>query len=176
MRDELAVLARYNRWMNQRIYAVSATLPEAEIMRDRGAFFGSIFATLNHIMVADLLWLHRFARADDSDHELDPVRAMIEPTLLDQPLQGSLAELATQREMIDATIQKWIAKLSDERLVAPISYSNTKGIAFTRRLSFLLTHFFNHQTHHRGQATTLLNQAGVEVGVTDLALMLAEPE
>ncbi|MEO6075715.1 MAG: DinB family protein [Dokdonella sp.] len=176
MRDELSVLARYNRWMNHRIYAVSATLPEAEIMQDRGAFFGSIFETLNHIMVADLLWLHRFARADESDRELDPIRAMIEPTQLDQPLQNSLADLAKQREIIDTTIQKWIAKLSEERLVAAISYRNTKGIAFTRRLSFLLIHFFNHQTHHRGQATTLLNQAGVDVGVTDLALMLAEPE
>ncbi len=176
MRDELAVLARYNRWMNQRIYAISATVPEAEIMRDRGAFFGSIFATLNHIMVADLLWLHRFARADESDRGLDPIRTMIEPTKLDQPLQGSLAELATQREVIDTTIQKWIAKLGEERLIASINYTNTRGVAFTRRLSFLLTHFFNHQTHHRGQATTLLNQAGVEVGVTDLALMLAEPE
>ena len=176
MRDELAVLARYNRWMNERIYAVSATLPEQEIMRDRGAYFGSIFATLNHIMVADLLWLHRFARADESDRKLDPIRAMIEPTKLDQPIQLSLAELATQREVIDLTVQRWIAGLSEERLIAPINYKNTSGVAFTRRLSFLLTHFFNHQTHHRGQATTLLNQAGVEVGVTDLALMLAEPE
>lgn len=176
MRDELIVLARYNRWMNQRIYAVSATLPEAEIMGHRGAFFGSIFATLNHIMVADLLWLHRFARADESDRELDPIRAMVEPTRLDQQLHGSLQELAAQREVIDTTIQRWIAGLQEQRLIAPINYRNTSGIAFTRRLSFLLTHFFNHQTHHRGQATTLLNQAGIEVGVTDLALMLAEPE
>lgn len=176
MRDELVVLARYNRWMNQRIYAVSASLPVAEIMRDRGAFFGSIFATLNHIMVADLLWLHRFARADESDHELDPIRAMIEPTKLDQTLHDSLAELAKQREVIDTTIQKWIAHLAEQRLVASINYTNTSGVAFTRRLSFLLTHFFNHQTHHRGQTTTLLNQAGVAVGVTDLALMLAVPE
>lgn len=176
MRDELAVLARYNRWMNQRIYAVAASLPDAEIMRDRGAFFGSIFATLNHIMVADLLWLHRFARADEPDRLLDPIRAMIEPTQLDQPLHGSLAELVRQREAIDTAIQNWIATLAEERLIAPITYTNTKGIAFTRRLSFLLTHVFNHQAHHRGQATTLLNQAGAEVGVTDLALMLAEPE
>ncbi|MFZ2235639.1 MAG: DinB family protein [Dokdonella sp.] len=176
MRDELGVLARYNRWMNDRIYTVAATLPEAEFMRDRGAFFGSIFATLNHIMVADLLWLHRFARADEGDRALDPIRAMVEPTQLDQQLHGSLAELAKRREMIDTTIQRWIAGLAEERLMASINYTNTSGVAFTRRLSFLLTHFFNHQTHHRGQVTTLLNQAGVEVGVTDLALMLAEPE
>lgn len=176
MRDELAVLARYNRWMNQRIYAVSARLPETEIMRDRGAFFGSIFATLTHIMVADLLWLHRFARADEADRLLDPIRAMVEPTQLDQSLHGSLAELSTQREAIDMAIQGWIATLAEERLIAPITYTNIKGVAFTRRLSFLLIHVFNHQTHHRGQVTTLLHQAGAEVGVTDLALMLAEPE
>ena len=176
MRDELAVLARYNRWMNERVYAVAASLPEAELMRDRGAFFGSVFATLNHIMVADLLWLHRFARADESDRVLDPIRAMTEPTQLDQEFHGTLAELASQREAIDMVIQRWIASLSEARLVAPITYTNIKGVAFTRRLSFLLTHVFNHQTHHRGQVTTLLHQAGAGVGVTDLALMLAEPE
>lgn len=176
MRDELAVLARYNRWMNERVYAVAAGLPEGELVRDRGAFFGSVFATLNHIMVADLLWLHRFARADESDRLLDPVRAMVEPTQLDQHLHESLAELASQRKAIDTAIQCWIASLSEVRLIAPITYTNIKGVAFTRRLSFLLTHVFNHQTHHRGQVTTLLHQAGAEVGVTDLALMLAEPE
>lgn len=88
MRHELAVRARYTRWMNQRIYAVSATVPEAEIMQDRGAFFGAIFATLNHIVLADLLWMERFARADASDRELDPIRAMVEPTQLDQPMQS----------------------------------------------------------------------------------------
>lgn len=176
MRDDLVVLARYNRWMNKRLYSVAASLPVEEVMRDRGAFFGSIFATLNHIMVADLLWLHRFARADDSDHEIDPIRAMTQPTQLDQPLHGSLAALAVQRELIDSIIQRWIASLAEARLAAPITYTNIQGAAFTRRLSFLLIHFFNHQTHHRGQVTTLLSQAGVDVGVTDLALMLAEPE
>ncbi|MEO7917634.1 MAG: DinB family protein [Dokdonella sp.] len=176
MRDELALLARYNRWMNRRTYAAAAKLSSDEIKRDRGAFFGSVFGTLNHIMVADLLWLHRFARARPDDPELDPIRAMVEPTMLDQEMQSALDELTRQRERIDAAVQAWIATLDENALVASVSYKNTKGIAFERRLSFLLTHFFNHQTHHRGQATTLLSQAGIDVGVTDLALMLAEPE
>src|SRR5690606_21949486 len=56
------LMAEYNRWMNERMYDAAAGLPRAELARDRGAFFGSIQQTLNHIVVADCIWLHRFAR------------------------------------------------------------------------------------------------------------------
>ena len=34
-----------------------------------------------------------------------------------------------------------------------------------------MTHFFNHQTHHRGQITDLISRLGYDFGVTDLPWM-----
>jgi len=51
----------------------------------------------------------------------------------------------------------------------PFEYTNNVDQK-TRVLSawMLVTHLFNHQTHHRGQLTTLIKQLGYEPGITDL--------
>ena len=56
------LMARYNRWMNERLYALCAGLDDDERKRDRGAFFGSIHGTLNHLLWGDRMWLGRFTR------------------------------------------------------------------------------------------------------------------
>ena len=169
-----ALLARYNQWMNQKLYACAAGLPTEALQLDRGAFFGSIWGTLNHIAVADTIWLKRYAG--------HPACAASLATLADTPMPQrlndipfpELATLRAYREQLDTRIIELVDTLSDDALSQPLTYSNTQGTAFTRELGALLVHFFNHQTHHRGQVTTLLFQAGVDPGVTDLVTLIPQ--
>lgn len=155
-------LARYNEWMNSRLYALCATLPDDELRADRGAFFGSIYATLNHIAYADLAFLSRFTGEPPVVPELGA------------DLFGSFAALRSQREALDARLLAWTAALTSEGLGESLTYtSKVDGVTRTRPRWLLLAHLFNHQTHHRGQVTTLLAQQGLDMGSTDLPFMAA---
>jgi uncharacterized damage-inducible protein DinB len=167
-----ALMAHYNRWMNERMYEAAASLDAATLSADRGAFFGSILGTLNHIAVADTIWLHRFARHEVGFTTLAALTDFPQPTSLTQPLASDLASLRAYRQLLDALIERWVAELTPAHLAGTISYSNMAGVPSSRSFGALLQHFFNHQTHHRGQASTLLFQAGVDVGVTDLLALI----
>jgi uncharacterized damage-inducible protein DinB len=151
-------ISNYNQWMNQKLYAVCADIPDVDRKSDRGAFFKSIHGTLNHIAIADLIWLGRFTQ--------QPFAAK-----LDAELYSDFSELRVQREQLDRTTIEWAQTLTPDWLNADLNYTNSSG--FTRTLPhwLLVTHMFNHQTHHRGQLTTLLNQLGYDAGVTDLPAM-----
>ncbi len=165
-------MATYNQWINDKLYAAANSLPPEALSADRGAFFGSIIGTLNHIVVGDTLWLKRFAAHASPFRSLDPVRALDAPEALDEILFADLPQLSARRSMIDTVICRWAEELTDADLEQVIVYTNMQGVAAKKPLAPLLVHFFNHQTHHRGQATTLLTQTGQDVGVTDiLALM-----
>jgi uncharacterized damage-inducible protein DinB len=167
--DNYRFLARYNRGFNDRLYAACEALTDAQRKQDRGAFFGSIHHTLTHLVLADKMWLGRFAAQDT-------VFAALAPGLLALPagsdytsdLHPDWQDLRRERAALDATIEAWTAELSPGFLRSTMTYANTKGVARAHPAWQALTHFFNHQTHHRGQVTTLLMQAGVDVGVTDL--------
>ena len=152
--------ARYNAWMNSRLFALCATLPDLELHADRGAFFKSIHATLNHIAYADLAFLSRFT---GTPAEAPP---------LGVDLFGGFAALRLEREAIDRRLIEWTATLDDGWLAAPLTYtSKVDGATRTRPRWMLLAHVFNHQAHHRGQVTTLLAQQGLDIGSTDLPFM-----
>jgi uncharacterized damage-inducible protein DinB len=168
------LLASYNRWMNRRLYDTAATLPHEALVADRGAFFGSILGTLNHLVVTDTIWLKRFASAPDAPGVLTALNDTPMPTALDAIPYPTLPLLRERREWMDALILRWAATLTAERLDASLTYANTKGTTFTRSVLGLATHLFNHQTHHRGQVTTLLSQAGVDMGVTDLLALVPD--
>jgi uncharacterized damage-inducible protein DinB len=158
--DEARVLAEYNAWMNGKLYAACGSLSDLERKRDRGAFFHSIHGTLNHVLLADSIWMGRFERAP------------FDFTSLDQELYASFDELAARRVEMDKRIERWARGLTDSALGAKIEFASK----ITKRthaptLWRVVLHFFNHQTHHRGQLTTLLSQAGVDYGVTDLFLL-----
>lgn len=172
--EQVRLMARYNRWMNERVLAAAARLPAAEHLRVRGAFFGSILGTLNHLLVGDTIWLQRFADHPARHAELDPVRAAPMPATLDQMLHDDLAALIEHRRSLDLTIESWTLALSPADLEIWLEYRNTLGIASRRPFHALLMHFFNHQTHHRGQASALLTQAGADVGVTDLLALIPD--
>ncbi len=167
-------MADYNQWMNTRLYDLAARLPPGEVSADRGAFFGSILGTLHHLVNGDTGWLKRFANSEARSRSLGPVRALEGPVTLDEIRFPDLAELRARRTLLDAAILGWSDELTDADLRMTVNYVNMKGEAHGKPLGALLMHFFNHQTHHRGQATTLLCQAGVDVGVTDLLALLPD--
>ncbi|MGZ8287828.1 MAG: DinB family protein [Telluria sp.] len=173
MCTHIARMAEYNEWMNTRLYEAAAGMPEAEIFADKGAFFGSLYGTLNHILLGDLIWLKRFAGHPAGHPALDPVRAMPAPTTYDVRT-GDFSALRARRVQLDAIIRNWAGQLAEADLAHVLKYSNVKGLTFAREFSGLVMHLFNHQTHHRGQATTLLSQAGIDMGPTDLLMLVPE--
>ncbi|MGR8947011.1 MAG: DinB family protein [Gammaproteobacteria bacterium] len=161
-------MADYNSWMNEKLYAAASQLAAPVLAEHRGAYFGSILGTLNHILVADTIWLGRFALHPAGFSSLDHIRKNAVPSTVDAVLHSDLEGLRDAREEMDKTIRQFALELSIADLASSLTYSNTTGNRFTRNFGHLIQHFFNHQTHHRGQVSTLLNQAGIDIGVTDL--------
>lgn len=172
VRDHVVLMAAYNEWMNLRLYAAAGRLSAQELLADRKAFFGSIMGTLNHIVVGDTLWLKRFAAHPANHIALDPVRQLPAPASLDQVPFADFGSLSDHRKLLDHVIKQWAESLTAQDLEHVLRYANTKGVVSNKRFASLVMHFFNHQTHHRGQATTLLFQAGQDVGVTDLLAVI----
>jgi uncharacterized damage-inducible protein DinB len=168
--------ASYNQWMNERLYAAAATLPEAVLAADRKAFFGSILGTFKHLVNGDIIWLKRFATHPAGFSGLEPVVALPQPTDLFKPRASSLAELAPLRRSLDSIIAGLAAQLDEAHFDVPLTWTNSRGETSTRKFGGVLHHFFNHQTHHRGQVTTLLSQEGVDFGDTDLLLLVPAEE
>jgi uncharacterized damage-inducible protein DinB len=169
---QAVLMAGYNEWMNAKLYDAAERVPQEDLARDRGAFFGSIIGTLNHLVVTDTIWLKRFAAHPSNPQALDPVRALPQPTALNEIVFTGLAPLAQRRRLIDSAIKAWAAALTQPDLDHVLHYANTKGVKSQKRFASLVAHFFNHQTHHRGQASTLLFQAGQDIGVTDLLALI----
>ncbi|WP_416397994.1 DinB family protein [Allohahella sp. A8] len=174
MKQHFELMATYNQWMNERLFGAASQLNTIELVKARGAFFGSILGTLNHIAVGDTIWLKRFATHPGSAETLRQVSELRTPASLDEMLFENFSELQAHRRWLDEQIIRWVRALDDQSMDFVLSYRNMKGVASGRRLAFLIMHFFNHQTHHRGQTTTLLSQAGQDVGVTDLLTLIPQ--
>jgi len=152
-------MAAYNRWMNDKLYAVCKQVPDAQRREDRGAFFRSIHGTLNHLLYGDRAWMQRFT-GDVFDGEMG------------EPLYDDFDELRHERARTDARIVEWAAGLTEADLSAPMHYrSSVYDIDREFPTWPFVVHMFNHQTHHRGQITTLLTQLGHDIGPTDLPAM-----
>lgn len=170
--DHVRQMAAYNAWMNVKLYAAATQLSDETLGAARGAFFGSIIGTLNHIVVGDTIWLKRFATHPARYSALLPLNGLPHPGSLDQIMFGDIRELAAHRTTLDGMISDWAAAVTDADLEHVLHYANTRGVVSDKRFFNLVMHFFNHQTHHRGQATTLLSQSGVDIGVTDLLALI----
>lgn len=148
------VMARYNRWANERLYAVVATLDDAALRKDAGAYFGSIHATLNHILVGDRVWTSRIT---GEYHGIES---------LEQILHEDFNNLGTARAAMDEHIVRLVDRLSvglDGGLDKEVRYRTVKGgEKHASPAHHVLLTLFNHQTHHRGQIHCLLSQAGIE--------------
>ncbi|MEM6440759.1 MAG: DinB family protein [Pseudomonadota bacterium] len=157
MKAHFTMFARYNAWANVTLYDAAAELPQEAYERDEGAFFGSLQRTLNHILVADVLWMARF-------------RSWPQPKIpLDGMMHEPLAELRAAREAQDADILQWVDGLSQADLDAQITYTTITGPkTMTQVLAPAMSHFFNHQTHHRGQAHMILTRLTGDAPPLDL--------
>lgn len=161
MLDHFRMFADYNRWANRLVYAAAAELSDAEYRQDKGAFFGSLHRTLNHILTADRIWMKRFTQQGEA------------PTRLDAVLHDDLAGLAAARAAEDERIIDWIDGLDQARLAAHFTYTPlTRPEKIEQRLGPTLSHFFNHQTHHRGQAHAILTALGRPSLTLDLVFFL----
>ena len=166
-------LARYNRWMDLRLYDACEALSDEERKRQRGAFFGSIHHTLTHLVLADRMWLHRFALQQTSFAALSAAAlALPEGSDYTSELYPDWQDLRQTRVALDDVIERWLSEMTPDFLTRTMHYANTRGVQRAHPAWQAMTHFFNHQTHHRGQVTTLLAQAGVDVGVTDVVALL----
>ena len=151
------LMAQYNRWMNSKIFTVCEDIPDSERKRDMSAFFKSIHGTLNHILYGDIAWLERLR---DNTYT---------PGTIENNLFADFEALKKKREETDREIIEWANSLEQQYLRQDHTYT-TNVDNKTRDLPVwvLATHMFNHQTHHRGQVTTLIKQLGYEPGITDI--------
>ena len=154
------VLGRNNRAANERLYGVCAQLSDSE--RHRRAFFGNIHGTLNHIMVGDRIWLTRFEGGE------------IGSTALDSILYQDFEALHVARIAEDRRIEAFATTIDAEFLEGTVEYENNEGRLLSDPVDLLVAHFFNHQTHHRGQAHALLTAFGSVTQSTDLLVTPVE--
>ena len=160
MTEYAILMARYNRWMNEKIYAVCETLSDEERELDRKAPFSSIDGLLNHLYLTDSMWLARFGVIEF------PIRRV------DEPAFDNFADLKAARMERDAQIEAFAVSLTAEKLKGLVHVVSVfHNTSFDLPMLVAVTHFFNHQTHHRGQITTLLEQIGADFGTTDLPMM-----
>lgn len=145
MRERYTMFAAYNAWCNQRLYDSAAKLSEADYRKDRGAFFKSVHGTLNHLLVGDRIWMKRFTGEGEFPPSLDAI------------LHDDLTSLRAAREAEDRRISGYVDKLDEAALVGELQFRTMVNPKTVKQpLVFALDHFFNHQTHHRGQAHALL--------------------
>lgn len=153
-------MSRYNAWQNKNIYECAARLNEDERRADRGAFFRSIHATLNHILWADQMWLMRFGAAEQ------PAARSITDGLDQFPQWDSLQR---ERSRFDGIIEVWADSVGASDLSGDLVwYSAAAGREMKTPRQLAVMHLFNHQTHHRGQVHAMLTGYGLKPGVTDL--------
>jgi uncharacterized damage-inducible protein DinB len=146
MKSRYQMFASYNAWCNERLYDAAAQVPDAAYRADRGAFFKSLRGTLNHLLVGDRIWMRRFTGAGE------------QPPSLDTILHDDFASLRAARHNEDTRISRYIDRLGEDDLVRSIRYRTVVNPqTIEQMLAPALDHFFNHQTHHRGQAHALLS-------------------
>ncbi|RWP65623.1 DinB family protein [Mesorhizobium sp.] len=165
MKQHFMMFAAYNQWANSRIYDAAADLDEEDFHRNVGVFFGSMMGTLNHVLTADRIWMRRFTGEGDA------------PARLDTVLHRALPGLRLAREAEDKRIVDWVGALSDKALSGRFSYMTVSDMrTVSQRLAPALDHFFNHQTHHRGQAHAILTILGRTSVPLDLTLFQRSEE
>jgi uncharacterized damage-inducible protein DinB len=158
-------MAAYNAEMNRRLYGAAARLSDGERRQSRGAFWESIHGTLNHLLWGDQQWMSRFDNWPKPDVAIKQSGGLID----------DFGALSAEREKADSGITRWAAKVDDRWMAEDmVWFSGAAGREIRAPNGLLVTHFFNHQTHHRGQVHAMLTAAGQETGDTDLFLIIPQ--
>jgi len=157
-----ASLAAYNKWANRRLYEACGRLDGDDYGAPRPSFFGSIHATLNHILVGDRVWMGRLEGAPSGIERLDQI------------LHKEFADLRAARASEDARILGFVSGLGEDAIAGVLRYRNMAGESQETPLAWVLAHFFNHQTHHRGQVHGMLSGTPVVPPPLDLIYFLRQ--
>ena len=147
--EHFQMLARYNTLANQALFEACGALNDEEREKDRPGSFRSIHRTLNHILLGDRIWMERFTGGGATTPPLDTI------------LHASFPPLRAAREVEDSRIEGFMATATDRFLTQKFRYVNNRGNIHVDPASVVVAHFFNHQTHHRGQVHVMLSQAAV---------------
>lgn len=158
--DLFRMLARYNRIANQTLYEKCAELDRSEYRRTRCGSFGSIHALLNHMLLGDRIWMSRFMGGGATTPPLDTV------------LFENFEDLSAARIEQDASIETFFEQAQEDFFGKPLRYTNSRGKECVDMPPFAVLHFFNHQTHHRGQVHVMLSQTAVKPPSLDLHRIL----
>jgi uncharacterized damage-inducible protein DinB len=151
------MMAAYNDWANRRLYDACAHLEDDDLRAGLGAFFGSLHGTLNHMLVADRIWMARFLGEPTPDAQLDSI------------LHEGFTDLRKARERQDAEIAAFVGDLDEGALQREVDYTTMVRPGNVRQpLWAALAHVFNHQTHHRGQCHAMLTRIAMEAPSFDL--------
>ena len=163
MKAQFEMMAAYNAWANRRLYAAAARLDEEDYRADLGAFFCSVHGTLNHLIVGDMIWMARFRGDPSADLKLDDI------------IYHSHEELRVARLELDEEIVLYFTALPASDLEREFTYTPiTLPDPVTQSRAPAMAHFFNHQTHHRGQVHALLTRLTGEAPPLDLLYYLRE--
>lgn len=153
-------MARYNAWQNKQVFDFIKVLPEAELTKDRGAFFGSILATLNHLLWGDTIWMSRF------DPSIEPPDVGIPESTT---WTANAGDWSAARFRMDGKIKSWADRIHNVDLQGELTwYSGATGKTQTKPLIICIIQLFNHQTHHRGQVHAMLTALGSKAPVSDI--------
>ncbi len=155
-------MANYNAWQNRQVKAACEKLTEAALRADRGAYFGSIMKTLNHLLWGDLIWMRRF------DNGEGPASGIADSA----DICPTLGLWGVERFRVDGRIQRWAGSISEADLLGELSWFSeaaNRDVTVSKQIGVI--QMFNHQTHHRGQIHAMLTNAGENPGDTDLFLM-----
>ncbi len=143
-----------------RLYEACSQLDEVEYRRERPGSFGSIHGLLNHMLLGDRIWMSRFTGGGNTTPPLNTI------------LFDEFAELRAARETQDELIEDFFATRDDDFLRRSLSYINNQGKLYLEPTPAAALHFFNHQTHHRGQVHVMLSQTAVKPPSLDLHRIL----
>lgn len=160
IRQYCIMMATYNKNANETLYEACSLLSEEELAADKGAFFGGIHRTLNHIMVGDDIWMSRFEQTSLPHQALDVVP------------YDNFADLKVARAERDQKFITFFETVDDSFFEGDFHFTSMARDSFVKPLQQIIAHFFNHQTHHRGQVHTLLTQFGVKTPVSDLPYLV----
>jgi uncharacterized damage-inducible protein DinB len=160
MLDAFRILARYNRVANERLYEACAQLDPAEYRKQRRGSFGSIHALLNHMLLGDRIWTSRFAGSGKTTPPLNTI------------LFDNFPELHSARVAQDEEIESFFAAVEEDFLRRQLRYVNSLGKDYAELAPVAALHFFNHQTHHRGQVHVMIAQTDIKPPSLDMHRIL----
>lgn len=155
MKSYLQLRAEHNQWVNARLYEVAGTLSDDDYFAERGAFFGSVHKTLNHILTTDLIWMHRIDGQGEAPQGLDTV------------LYDTFDATRAAREALDTRTMATVEALDEAGLREPIRFKSRTGDDVAIPAYLMVANLFNHETHHRGQVHALLTGLGKEIPPLD---------